>query len=109
MGAQDLPIVFEITESLEPHGVRVGVSGELDLAVTGRLQQRLDSLARVGETVVLDLSELAFIDSSGLNVIVTTFRQAKRDGWELRIEPHLSDPVLRVVKLMGLDAIFWPS
>jgi anti-anti-sigma factor len=109
MVEQDLPSAFEITESLEPQGVRVRVSGELDVAVIDRLQQRLDSLARVGETVVLDLSELSFIDSSGLNVIVTTFRQAKRDGWELRVEPKMSAPVLRVVKLMGLDAVFWPS
>jgi len=109
MGEQDLPSTFEITESLEPHGVRVKVSGELDVAVIGRLQQRLDSLARQGETVVLDLSELSFIDSSGLNVIVTTLRQAEREGWELRVEPTMSSPVLRVVKLMGLDAVFWPS
>jgi anti-anti-sigma factor len=109
MVEQDLPSAFEITESLEPHGVRVTVSGELDVAVIDRLQQRLDSLARAGETVVLDLSELSFIDSSGLNVIVTTLRQAERDGWELRVAPNMSAPVLRVVKLMGLDAVFWPS
>ena len=109
MVAQDLPTAFEITESLEPHGVDVRVSGELDVAVVDRLKQRLDSLARPGETVVLDLSELSFIDSAGLNVIVTAFHQAKRDGWELRVDPNLSAPVLRVVKLIGLDAVFWPS
>jgi anti-anti-sigma factor len=107
MGEQDLQRGFEISESLEPDGVRVKVSGELDVAVIDRLQQRLDSLARTGEAVVLDLSELLFIDSSGLNVIVTTFRRAQREGWELRIDQRMSPPVLRVVKLMGLDAIFW--
>ncbi|HWE58418.1 MAG TPA: STAS domain-containing protein [Solirubrobacteraceae bacterium] len=73
-----------ISESLEPHGVRVSVSGELDVAVIERLQDRLASLARAGETVVLDLSELSFIDSSGVNVIVTAFKHSRRDGWELR-------------------------
>lgn len=107
MGERELPSGFEISESLEADGVRVKVSGELDVAVIERLQQRLDSLARPGEVVVLDLSELAFIDSSGLNVIVTTLRQARREGWELRIAPRMSAPVLRVVKLMGLDAVFW--
>lgn len=107
MGEQDLPSGFEISESFEPDGVRVKVAGELDVAVIERLQQRLDSLARTGETVVLDLSELAFIDSSGLNVIVTTLRQAQREGWELSIDPNMTGPVLRVVKLMGLDAVFW--
>jgi anti-anti-sigma factor len=107
MGEQDVPGGFEISESFEPDGVRVKVAGELDVAVIERLQQRLDSLARTGEAVVLDLSELTFIDSSGLNVIVTTLRQAQREGWELSIDPNMTGPVLRVVKLMGLDAVFW--
>jgi anti-anti-sigma factor len=107
MGEQDPPGGFEISESFEPDGVRVKVVGELDVAVIQRLQQHLDSLARTGETVVLDLSELAFIDSSGLNVIVTTLRQAEREGWELKIDHNMSPTVLRVVKLMGLDAVFW--
>jgi anti-anti-sigma factor len=105
----DLPNALEISESLEPHGVRLKVSGELDVAVIDRLQQRLNSVARAGETVVLDLSELSFIDSSGLNVIVTAFRQAKRDSWELRIDPSMTRPVHRVVTMMGLDAVFWGS
>ncbi|HEX3617628.1 MAG TPA: STAS domain-containing protein [Solirubrobacteraceae bacterium] len=107
MGEHDLNGGFEISESFEPGGVRVKVSGELDVAVIDRLQQRLDSLARTGEAVVLDLSELAFIDSSGLNVIVTTLRQAEREGWELRIDQSMTPAVLRVVRLMGLDAVFW--
>ncbi len=63
MGVPDLPNAFEISESLEPRGVWVSISGELDVAVIDRLQSHLYSLARVGETVVLDLSELSFIDS----------------------------------------------
>lgn len=107
MVVPDLPNGFEITESLEPNSVRVRVAGELDVAVVDRLEQRLASLARAGETVVLDLSDLTFIDSSGLNVILTAFRQAQRDGWELRIDTNLSQPVQRVVTMMGLDTVFW--
>jgi anti-sigma B factor antagonist len=107
MGEQGVPDGFEISEELEPDAVRIKVTGELDVAVIDRLRDRLDSLASTGEAVVLDLSELAFIDSSGLNVIVTSFRQSRREGWDLRIDQRVSDPVLRVVRLMGLDAIFW--
>ncbi len=103
----DLPNAFEITESLGPHGVRLHITGELDVAVINRLQDRIDSVARPGDTVILDLSELSFIDSSGLNVIVNALRLAKQDGWELRIEQGMSRPVQRVVQLMGLDVVFW--
>lgn len=107
MGLQELPDAFNISESIEQHTVVVKVAGELDVAVVDQLQARINSVARPGEAVVLDLSELSFIDSSGLNVIVTAFRHAKRDGWELRIEPAMTPAVKRVVTMMGLDAVFW--
>lgn len=103
----DLPDAFAITESLESHAIRLQISGELDLAVSGRLQDHIDSVARAGETVVLDLSELTFVDSSGVNVLVTAFKQARRDGWELRVERRMTRPVERVITMMGLDAVFW--
>jgi anti-anti-sigma factor len=98
---------FEITESLQPDGVRLHLSGELDVSVIDRLQDRLSSMGRGGEIVLLDLSELSFIDSSGLNVILTAYRRAQREGWDLRVEPTMSGPVERVVTMMGLDAVFW--
>ena len=104
-----LPNAFAITECLEPDGVRLNLAGELDVAGVGRLQDRLDSVARAGETVVLDLSELTFIDSSGLNVLVTATKRARRDGWQLRIERNLTRPVQRVVTMMGLSGVFWPE
>lgn len=103
----DLPGAFAITESLESRGIRLQIFGELDLAVTGRLQDHIDSVARAGETVTLDLSELTFVDSSGLNVLVMAFRQARRDGWELRVERRMTRPVERVITMMGLGAVFW--
>ncbi len=104
----DPPSILEIHETLEPAGVRLRLSGELDVAVVGRLHDRLKSLARTGESVQLDLSDLSFIDSSGLNLIITAFREAQRDGWELHVEPNLSPPVRKVVMMMGLDEVFWP-
>jgi anti-anti-sigma factor len=103
----ELPSAFEITESLEPDGVRLRISGELDVAVVDRVHDHIASLARPGEVVVLDLSELTFIDSSGLNVLVTALKQAQRDGWELRIERRMTRAVERVITMMGLDGVFW--
>ena len=107
MSTPELPNGFEITESVESSGVRLFVTGELDVAVAGRLQTRLEALADAGEAVVLDLSGLTFIDSSGLNVIVTAHRRAQHDDWALTIDQHMSRQVERVVQLMGLDAVFW--
>jgi anti-anti-sigma factor len=99
---------FSLRESAGAEGVRIELVGELDLSVAGRLRDRLDELAQPGAKVVLDLSQLDFIDSSGINVIVTYHRQASQDGWTLLVEKQMTLSVRRVINVMGLDALFWP-
>jgi anti-anti-sigma factor len=101
---------FEMHERLDDHGaVRLSLSGELDLAVADRLRSRLQQLARARATIILDLSDLQFIDSTGLQILITNFNEATHDGWQLRIDPNLTRPVRRVVELVGIDHILWPS
>lgn len=92
----------------ERGAVRLSLSGELDLAVADRLRSRLRQLARAHAAVILDLSDLQFIDSTGLHVLVTNFNEATHNGWQLRIEPNLTSAVRRVVELVGIDQILWP-
>jgi anti-sigma B factor antagonist len=88
--------------------VRLSLSGELDLVVAERLRSRLRQLARAHRTVILDLSDLQFIDSTGLHVLINNLDQATHDGWQLRIDPNLTSPVRRVVEIVGIDHILWP-
>lgn len=61
--------------------VRVAVAGELDVANAEALQTQLDELRAAGfRRVLLDLRELAFMDSSGVRLIVTEDRLARGDG-----------------------------
>ncbi len=99
---------FSINETTSDDGVRIELIGELDLAVAGRLRDRLDALSEPGATVMLDLSQLDFIDSSGINVIITYHRHAEQTGWALVVEPQLTLAVRRVINTMGLDEVFWP-
>lgn len=103
----DPPGDFSITKSLEGSDVRLSLCGELDVAVVDQLQRHLDSIARPGRRILIDMSELSFIDSAGLNVLITGLRRAQRDGWELRIGREMAAPVEKVVTMMGLDAVFW--
>lgn len=88
--------------------VRLSLSGELDLAVAGRLRSRLQQLAHTHATVILDLSDLQFIDSTGLHILITNHKDASHDGWQLRIDPNLTAPVRRVVELIGIGHILSP-
>ena len=77
---------------------RVHVGGELDIATTPQLERTLDeSRARL---VVLDLRELAFIDSSGIHAIVRAGIRARQDGRRLVLVRVPSD-VDRVLTLTG--------
>jgi anti-anti-sigma factor len=91
---------FAIEESVGRDGsVRLTLRGELDLATAGQLAARLEGLQNAPGRVRLDLSQLAFIDSSGIGVIVAAIR-ADRD---LEIEDQLEPSVRRVLQVTGVD------
>ncbi len=87
--------------------LRLWLTGEFDLAVTDQVTTRLAELGRRQASVVLDISELSFIDSSGIAVLVHYVECARNDGWNLRIAPDASDAVRKVLSLLGVDAILW--
>ena len=101
---------FEISEQLlDPIGVRLLLSGELDLAAVKPLSDRLRSLAKPGAIVVLDMSRVGFVDSTGIGVLVRFFKSSRRKGWQLRIEPGITSQVQKVLELSGIDHVFWPE
>jgi anti-sigma B factor antagonist len=92
---------FAITTE-QRNGERViAVSGELDLGSAERVQQELGR-AHVDDAspVVLDLSGLTFIDSTGLRVIIEANERlaAGKSGWAIVPGP---EPVQRVFELTG--------
>jgi anti-anti-sigma factor len=55
--------------------------------------------------VRIDLSELEFMDSSGIHLLMDELNEASGDGWHLEIDPRLSPRVDRLFKLAGLDRV----
>jgi anti-sigma B factor antagonist len=80
----------------------VRVSGELDIATVPALTDVLRGLEQPCDRVVLDLSGLTFIDSTGLTLAVTEHQRAAKDGVEL-VLAGATDNVLQVFRLTGLD------
>jgi stage II sporulation protein AA (anti-sigma F factor antagonist) len=82
--------------------VRVVPYGELDLASVGELEARLHELRGSGWTrVVVDLGELSFIDSSGVNLVVRWAKAASLDGFSMELLPG-REAVQRVFELTGV-------
>jgi anti-sigma B factor antagonist len=99
---------FWITESEEPDGAsRLTLFGELDLTCAEELDERIQELRRQGKAVRLDLSELSFIDSSGIRVVTRARLDSDKAGWAFEVDPHVSPVVKRPLELLGLGDVLW--
>lgn len=78
--------------------------GELDLATAPELEGWLEDLRRECADVIIDLSEVTFLDSSGLRVLLRARREAQRMQTGLRIE-HPTRNVRRAIEAAGLTDV----
>jgi anti-anti-sigma factor len=101
--------VLEVRQTVDPDGyARVSLIGEFDHTSSDGVLQRLEDLKRSGQAVRFDLSELEFIDSGGVRVILHSVRDAEADGWRVEVDPRLSWQVKQVFDVLGLDGLLWP-
>jgi stage II sporulation protein AA (anti-sigma F factor antagonist) len=78
----------------------IALRGELDLASSAELQEKLDRVAGA-EVLILDLRELEFIDSTGLSVLVKAHQDAQESGREFGLVKGGAQ-VQRLLTLTGL-------
>jgi anti-anti-sigma factor len=88
---------------------RMTLIGELDLSGAAGLKARLGEVQRSTRRVRLDLSELEFIDCSGIRAILDAMAQARRDGCAFEVERSVSPIVGRVVSLGSIARELWPG
>ena len=90
--------VFEISPLVNGKGLRL--AGELDLAGAPRLTEALLDFASSEGDVYLDLTEISFLDSSGLRVILALAR-SRGDGTLVLLDP--SPAIRRILEVVGID------
>jgi anti-sigma B factor antagonist len=85
----------------EGEAARVRVFGELDMEAVPALSAEMAQLRGTGcRSVVFDLRELSFLDSSGLRFFLDCAGEARRDGFALALIPA-PPAVQRVFELTG--------
>lgn len=95
---------FNLSERvLRPGCKDVQVEGELDLAVAGQLDEVLVAAAAESDCVLVGLQRCAFIDSSGIAVILRAHSRMEKEGHRLAVYAP-TDQVLRVLSMTGLTA-----
>ena len=93
-----LPEPFRIFESTTNGRRVIAPSGELDLASAPQLEERLAG----NIDTALDLSELSFIDSTGIRLLASTAQRAQAEAWEFTVR-NPQPTVMRVIKLVALE------
>jgi len=74
---------LDITVRGERGVVIAAVAGDVDISTVAQLRECLFELADSGETLIVDLNRVAFIDSAGLGALVGTSRRAAEHGGSL--------------------------
>ncbi len=83
----------------------VRAPAELDIANAGELRVALLSAAARGHaTVVADLTETAYCDTAGLQVLVLAHRRATAEGGELRLVVTAAT-LSRLFSITGVDQV----
>jgi anti-anti-sigma factor len=82
-------------------GVVLALSGELDVVSAPELERRVTAALAEHAHVTLDLSDLTFVDSAGVSVLIKAKQDAEANGRTL-VLGRPTEQVYRVFALVGL-------
>lgn len=84
------------------------IEGVLDALTAAEIRPTIDALVEERRmSVLVDVSSLRLIDSSGVGVIVSLFKRCKAFGGVVRVDGLKNQP-LAIFRLLRLDRLFRP-
>ncbi|WP_028594882.1 STAS domain-containing protein [Paenibacillus assamensis] len=93
----------------EADGIRVKLQGELDLAAAGEFRTMMEPLAVDPSTrLTLDLSELSYIDSTGIGILISILKVRHAEQAPFFVEnvpPH----VQKLFDVTGISKFLIPQ
>jgi anti-sigma B factor antagonist len=103
---RETTIELQLTDRSAGDWTVLDIVGEVDLYTAPALRDRIASLVDGGvRTLVVNLQQVGFMDSSGLGVLIGELRRHKEhDGDLARVCPEGS--TLKVLTVTGLDKVF---
>lgn len=95
---------LSVQEYAKENEVYIYVEGEIDAYTAPDLKEKLKPLAEEGQHIVVDLSQVNYIDSTGLGVFIGILKTMKKTDGELRLI-QLLPRVRRLFSITGLDKV----
>lgn len=94
---------FDVSIDRSAEVTRVQCTGELDIATADALKTALDGEKLDGvRHLVIDLTDVSFMDSTGLRLLIATHRTTQESGCDLTVVTGDS-PAKRVLELTRMD------
>jgi anti-sigma B factor antagonist len=94
-----------IHTQIESSTLHLAVVGEFDMGEIAYFRKAVSKFSEPWDRVVIELSDVEFMDSSGLQELLDLDDGLRERGGEM-VLAHPSVPVLRLFELTGLDAHF---
>jgi anti-sigma B factor antagonist len=101
------PTTFDVRSEELKGGIRaITVRGELDMNTAPELERAMEAaLDGDGASIMLDLSECEFIDSTGIALIVRAWQKLEGDGGSGRLVLCcINHQVRRLLKITGVES-----
>jgi anti-anti-sigma factor len=99
--------MFEVKSVQVSNDICVLVSGKLDLDSADELEEAIRMAEKAtARAIVIDLTNLRFLDSRGLNVLLEAHARSRQDGDRIRFLPSKYDPVRQLVAVTGASRMF---
>ena len=95
---------MEITEAEEAGRIVAVLEGRLDTATAPLTEARLIEILKLGRGVIADLSQVRYVSSAGLRVLLKAAKHAKTSGVHFSVA-GLQAPVREVFEISGFDKI----
>ena len=83
----------------------VYIKGEIDLNNINQIENILDEGIKKGKNIIIDMKDVRFIDSTGIGLLVKTYKTLKSEGKTIEIRNAVGN-VRKVFKITCLEDVF---
>lgn len=105
MGVNRGGVRVELISEESADGLVFRLSGEIDLSQARELSESILRVLAAGRDLVVELSDVSYIDSSGISALIEGHQMAEQE----RLSFSLAQPspaVLKVIQMARLDRVF---
>lgn len=96
-----------VATKVEGTSVSVSVAGEIDISNAANVERQiLDAISNRATTVLIDLTNVEYMDSSGLRILFTLAARLNVLQIGLDVATSEGSPAHRVLELAGFDALW---